>query len=284
MTGRMNQASGGYRAQAPSRFDGAPVTKWLLILNLAVFVLDFAAAGALSSGRFKPLGAFMIDLVFERGQVWRLLSFQFLHANWMHLLANMLGIYMFGGIVERVLGSRRFVAFYLLCGVSGALFYTLLSALGWFSYYGVLVGASAGIFGILVALVVIAPDMRVMLLFPPIPMKMKTLGMLALGIGVYTVLTHGKNDGGEAGHLGGALFGWILMMKPQLLNWTERVGKKRSPKRRAKVVKEAKIRPRTVIKMDADEVDRILDKVNEQGMHSLSDAERKTLIKLSNKD
>ncbi|MEO1856708.1 MAG: rhomboid family intramembrane serine protease [Rubritalea sp.] len=268
--------------QTSSRFAGAPVTKWLLICNVAIYVLDIFGVGA-NSFRLRPYGAFEITACFDLHQYWRLLSFQFLHGSPMHLLFNMYAIYMFGGMVERVLGSKRFSAYYLLCGVGGALFYSLLAVSGWLEVNG-LVGASAGIFGILVALIVIAPDMQVMLLFPPIPMKMKTFGIFILGIGIYTVLTTGNNAGGEAGHLGGALLGFVLMKNPKWLNWVDGLDVKRVTAHGPKTHYQPKIRPRTAVNMESSEVDRILDKVTQNGIHSLSEEERATLLRISKKD
>ena len=268
--------------QVSSRFDGAPVTKWLLIINIAVFMLDFVGAGEMGGARLSPYGYYGTSACFEFHQYWRLLSFQFLHASPMHLLSNMLAIYMFGGMVERVLGSKRFTAYYLLCGIAGALLYTLLAAVGWLDA-GWLVGASAGIFGILVALIVIAPDMQVMLLFPPIPMKMKTFGMLFLGFGAYIVLSNGNNAGGEAGHLGGALLGFILMKNPWMLDWVDSLSVKPATSGGSKDDYLPKIRPRTTVNMESSEVDRILDKVTKGGIHTLTEEERATLLRVSKK-
>lgn len=266
--------------QLSSRFIGAPATKWLLIINIAIFFIDIAGVGETSWGRLTPYGAYTIAETFQHGELWRLISFQFLHANLAHLLFNMLAIFMFGGIVERFLGTKRYLAYYLLCGVAGALLYTLLAYVGWLGA-GILVGASAGIFGILVALILIAPDMQVMLIFPPIPMKMSTFGMLILGVGVFTVLTSGPNAGGEAGHLGGALLGFVLMKNPWLLNWVDRLGSKQLRVAKANQNYQPKLRPRTEVNLNSSEIDRILDKVNQHGVHSLSEAERETLRKVS---
>src|SRR6185503_5686995 len=104
-----------------------------------------------------------------------------------HLFFNMLGLYFFGPFIERYLGSRRFLAFYLLCGIAGAAMYLLL----WGSRVFIsnpsvpMVGASAGIFGILIAAAQIAPNTTVMLLFPPIPMRLKTLAWVLIAIALY---------------------------------------------------------------------------------------------------
>ncbi|WP_051083280.1 rhomboid family intramembrane serine protease [Rubritalea marina] len=274
--------------QIASKFQGAPVTKYLLILNILFFMLDVAGAGHDRLGRLAPYLAFTVPSVFYDWQVWRLIGFQFLHGDLFHLFFNMFAIYMFGATVEQIMGSRRFLAYYLLCGVAGALFYSFLVIVGWLET-GVLVGASAGIFGILVALIVVAPDMRVMLLFPPIPMKLKTFGMIILGFGVFTVMINGNNAGGEAGHLGGALLGFILMRKPGLLDWAERIGSgasMRMPQRKKKATRryEPKIKARSSMREDASEIDRILDKVSAEGIHSLTELERKKLLDVSQKN
>lgn len=275
------------------RFSGTPVAKWLLILNIAIFFYDVAGVGDYSWGRVTPHLLFsygewsyyggVLNDTLSSLELWRLIGFQFLHADLSHLVANMLAVFMFGGIVERALGTIRFLVYYLICGVAGALFYSLLAYVGWLDP-GRLVGASAGIFGIIVALIMIAPDMRVTLIFPPIPMKMKTFGIVVLGIGVFTVLTSGHNAGGEAGHLGGAFVGFLLMkyyaFKSGMVSMP-RFSAKGAAKNRDYV---PKIRPRTSVSMDSTEVDRILDKVSEQGLHSLTDAERDTLKKISEKD
>ncbi|MFC4993451.1 rhomboid family intramembrane serine protease [Rubritalea tangerina] len=268
-----------FKGQVMSRLVGAPVTKWLLLINLAIFVLGFDWTNSGDVSMLTYYGCYVIPWAFEGGQVWRLLSFQFLHGDLGHLFFNMFGLYMFGGMCERILGSRRYVAYYLLCGMAGALFYTLLVLLGWLSS-GVLVGASAGIFGILVAMAMRAPDMRVQLLFPPIPMQLRTFALAILGLGVFVVLSSGPNAGGEAGHLGGALMGYLFMRYPRTLDWTEL---KRGRKKSGKVRKayEPKLRPRSSVNLDSSEVDRILDKVNKGGMQSLTEEERQTLLRVS---
>lgn len=191
------------------------VTTWLIAINVAVFLLD-----NLMHRRLAIWGFFSIDTAIYMGQVWRFITFQFLHANLSHIFFNMLSLYFFGPMVESYLGSRRFLAFYLLSGVAGALMYIgLYSAHLLISDPGTpLIGASAGIFGVLFAAVQIAPNARVMLMFPPIPMKLRTLAWVMIGIAVYTIFSQGMNAGGEAAHLGGAAVGAALIRRPEVLN------------------------------------------------------------------
>jgi len=270
------RAEGGYPILTP-------VVKWLIITNVAVFLLDI-----MFDDRIREWGWFTIDSAVGHGQVWEFLTFQFLHEHVLHVLFNMLGLYFFGPWAERWWGARRFLAFYLLCGCAGAAFYTLLSWLRVLHpVMGVpldlmpLVGASAGIYGILVGVAVIAPDLRVMLYFPPIEMSMRQLAMVVLAIAAATVLLGlGPNAGGEAGHLGGAILGFLLMRQPWLLRWADARGPGVEiirPKAFG-MRSEAKLRPRTDLDLGTQaEVDRILDKISQQGFQSLTESERAVL-------
>ena len=205
------------------------VTNWLIAINIAVYVLDRFSEGAITEW-----GAFIVGNVIYGFQFWRFITFQFLHAGASHLLFNMFALYFFGVMVESYLGPRRYLAFYLLCGISGAALFLVfwrLSVMHVYSADASLVGASAGIFGVLIAAARIAPDTTVMLLFPPIPLRLKTLAWIMLGIAVLTVVQSGYNAGGEAAHLGGAALGALLIQKPQVLNVFDRIpGRRRKPR------------------------------------------------------
>jgi membrane associated rhomboid family serine protease len=113
----------------------------------------------------------------------------------------------------------RYLVFYLLCGCAGGIGYIVLSQLGLFisTPFVPLIGASAGIFGVLVAAAMIAPDATVLLIFPPIPIKLKTIAWIFIGLAVFTVFFNGHNAGGQSAHLGGALAGYLLIQFPQVL-------------------------------------------------------------------
>ena len=218
------------------------VTTWLLVINIVMYFLSFVTAvGVTPQGepvRYYVLmenGAFTVADAIYRLQIWRFITFQFLHdqKHLAHILFNMFSLYMFGTLVEQYLGRRRYLAFYLLCGVGGAVMYVILWALGFFgpdarTAHTPLVGASAGIFGLLVAAATIAPNATV-LIYGSIPMKLKTLAYVLLGIAVFTIFGGGYNRGGEAAHLGGAVIGFFLIRKPELLNPVE-VGIQRRPR------------------------------------------------------
>jgi membrane associated rhomboid family serine protease len=213
----------------------APVTTSLIVINVAVFLIDHLLPPyivstprhyAIQISRLDYWGHFSASTVIYQLQLWRILTFQFLHANSTHLIFNMLSLYIFGPMVEQHLGSRRYLRFYLICGMGGAVAYLGLWAKGILigDPWQPLVGASAGIFGVLVAAAQVAPDATVMLLFPPIPMRLRTLAWAFIAIAVYTVFTRGNNAGGEAAHLGGAIAGFLLMQGEKMMGRGERRG------------------------------------------------------------
>jgi len=213
------------------------VTTWLIIINVSVFFLDgmlhrmvphpptpFDDYRYNPYDRMGPLelwGYFSTAKAIYSAQVWRFITFQFLHASPGHLFGNMIGLYFFGPIVEAHFGSRRYVAFYLLCGLAGAVSYLVLAAthvLGTMPPDVPLVGASAGIFGLLVSAAIIAPDVQIYI-FVPIPIKV--LAIFAMILAAYTVFALGPaggNAGGEAAHLGGGVLGFLLMKNQHWLN------------------------------------------------------------------
>lgn len=150
-----------------------------------------------------------------------------------------------------------------------------------------MVGASAGIFGLLVGVAILAPQGVIRLIFPPIAMKMRTFALLYLGLEVYLVLTNSSNAGGSAGHLGGALVGFLLMKLPAGRGLLVRVANSgggiirvTKPKRRP----ESKLRPRSELSgSEASKVDLILEKISKEGLHSLTEKERELLKKVSGK-
>jgi len=265
-----------------SYFAGCPVTKWLLISNIVIYFLDifFFGANQETRGHLFIWGHFSVEIAMNQVQIWRFLTFQFLHADGMHLFGNMLAMYFFGIFAERWWGSKKFVFFYLASGIAGVLLYLILFYTGVFGIvpaYRPMVGASAGIFAILVCAAIIAPNLRVLLFFI-IPVRMKTMAIGMLVFAAFMVLTNGNNAGGEAAHLGGAILGFILMKNPSWLSFLDSGARSRKPRRGKAKVREKKIRPRVMINMDDTEVDRILDKVSREGIQSLTDEEKKILL------
>ena len=255
-----------------------PVVKWLLIVNLGIYFLDLF----LKDYPLRNFGAFTIQSAVFEFRVWEFVTFQFLHGSLGHVFFNCMGIFFFGPFLERWWGTRKFLIYYLLCGVAGAAFFTLLVFLGLLgdSLQTPLVGASAGIYGILIGVAVIAPNLRVALLFPPIELSMRQLAIALMVIsGGAILLKMGGNEGGEAGHLGGAILGYFLMRFPQLLGGG---GSEIARPVRAGPRPLPKLRPRTALEMERDSaVDVILDKISREGFQSLTAEEREFLQQAS---
>jgi membrane associated rhomboid family serine protease len=208
--------SGGFQ---PRRLRFWPVTYWLIVVNVAVYLAQLTSGGTIGEwGEFEP-GKVIFGL-----QLWRFLTFQFLHGSFWHLLFNMWTLFYFGTIVEGRLGAKRYLAFYLICGMCGAFFYLLLWRLNFLNATAgeAMVGASAGIFGVLIGVVHVAPRMAIRMLFPPLTLRIRTLAMIFIAIAVITILAKGQNAGGEAAHIGGALAGWVLIKNIDWLNLFDR--------------------------------------------------------------
>lgn len=201
------------------------ITYWLIAINIAVYVADLLSGGLLSY-----LGEFSVATAIFRGQAWRFITCMFLHGGPLHLFFNMLALYFFGLIVENRLGRRRYLAFYLICGICGDLFYLALYRLRFLDAAADqgMIGASAAVFGVLVGAMYIAPGILVRLLFPPITLRLRTMALLFIALAVLIILSRGPNAGGEAAHLGGALGGWLLITNPRWLNVFDREARKKS--------------------------------------------------------
>lgn len=206
------------------------VTRYLLIANVAVFLLQQLA------GLFHADLADLFGLHFvlaENFRVFQPLTYMFLHANLMHLFFNMLSLWMFGGIIERTLGARKFLLYFLVCGVGAGLcqelFQTadyLYEGLAGYDYVSLpggnitmaafldswnTIGASGACYGVLLAFGMLYPEERIMLLLPPIPMKAK---YFVAGYAVIELFSaYSSNDNiAHFAHLGGMLFGWLLLL------------------------------------------------------------------------
>jgi membrane associated rhomboid family serine protease len=186
------------------------VTLALIVANALCFLVEMSGGDAFID-RFAlwPLGSGFAP--------WQIATYAFLHADPAHLFFNMLGLYMFGAPLERIWGARRHLVYYSVSVLSAAIVQLGVSALAANPFPTI--GASGGVFGMLLAFALFFPRRRVVLLFPPIPMPawlFATLyGALELGLGVA-----GAQSGvAHFAHLGGMLGGYLLIRR-----WRSRVG------------------------------------------------------------
>ena len=262
-----------------------PVVKWLLIINFGIYFLDVILESPEGERPLREFGIFSIHSAVFQLKVWKFVTFQFLHGSLGHVFFNCMALFFFGPWMERWWGARKFLTFYLLCGIAGGVLFWLLVTLGLLpgnNDHSQLLGASAGIYGILIGVAVVAPDLRVRLLIPPIELSMRQLAIALLVIATGSIVFKiGGNEGGEAGHLGGAILGFFLVRFPLLL------GSRRDVEIiRPKVVTSTpmpKLRPRSGLEKEQDSaVDKILDKISREGFQSLTQEERDFLQKASN--
>lgn len=256
--------SGGGRSLG-SVFGGMPrpkqAVKWLLIANVAVFFLQQILLGLTSATAVIPSAWW---------QVWRYLTFQFLHGGPIHLLFNMIGLYFLGMILENAWGSKRFLKFYLVCGAVAGLTHVAITFA--FNPSGMnvrLVGASGGVYAIVLACAVFFPRIQVIVLFFPMPIRFAA--MLFIGIAGYNILSGGFNSGiSDAAHLGGAgaaaVWIWIL---PKL--------KAGAVRRKSVDNRGAWQRKMQKLADEQAQIDSILAKIHENGIASLTGREKKIL-------
>ncbi len=184
-----------------------PVTTSLIVANVAMFLLSSSVGDMLSPLALWPIGAARFTGV--GFAPWQLVSYAFLHGSFLHLAFNMFALYMFGGAIEQVFGSRRYLAYYAVCIVSAGLTQLLFA---WVTgdYYPT-VGASGGVFGLLLAYGLYFPNNRVMLLFPPIPMPARLFVILYAVIELAMGVTGVQSGVAHFAHLGGMVSGYIML-------------------------------------------------------------------------
>ncbi len=213
-----------------------PVVKNLLIINLICFIPFIVLSENNYQGMVvNNLGLFYFNSPHFR--VWQILTYMFLHGGWAHILFNMFALFSFGPILEYAIGPKHFFSLYFICGIGAALFQILVQAIevhymiGSFTIFDGMqindpavfaklqaiyavptVGASGAIFGLLVGFGMLYPDLELMLLFVPVPIKAKyiipiyIIIEIVLGVGQF-----GGDNVAHFAHLGGALLGFILI-------------------------------------------------------------------------
>lgn len=192
--------------------DLPPVTRALLISNVGIFLLQQLFPDALLIHfALWPLGSELLPDGTTLGfQIWQLVSYGFLHGGLTHLLFNMLALWMFGGAIERLFGSRPFATYYISCVIGAAIAQLIVNEFFSGGFYPTL-GASGGVFGLLLAFGMMFPHQRIMLLFPPIPMP---AWVFVTGYGVielYLGVTGSQAGVAHFAHLGGMVAGFALI-------------------------------------------------------------------------
>ncbi|HCA80023.1 MAG TPA: rhomboid family intramembrane serine protease [Bacteroidetes bacterium] len=295
----------------PSMFGGfqffPPVIKTLLLINAAVFII--LGLG----GKMFSLGGIPLEYIFNYylGLMplghgfypWQLITYQFMHADFWHLLYNMFfGLWMFGMEVEHMWGSKRFLTFYLLCGVVAGMTQLLLAPL--LEPMSVIdragggiptIGASGAVFGVLVAFAMLFPDRYIYIYFLlPVKAKYFIFGLIIFGV----VSVGSQTTIANLAHLGGAVTGYVYILiltkrfplqgAVDRLGWWLNSRKFRQAEKVQDEVVDAKVfdineRPKTEQEINQMKIDRILDKISSGGYQSLTEEEKRILFEASKK-
>ncbi len=266
--------------------------KWLLAANLGMFIVQQVANAVLPPAIVggRPPVALRIPLVeailalvpawvVEKGWLWQLFTYMFLHGNLLHILVNMLFLWVFGGELERVWGPRRLLTYYLTCGVGAGLFHVF------FLHRSVVpvVGASGAVYGLLMAYGLLFPDRVItMFLFFVLPIQVRAK-YLVLVFGAMSLMGGLGNlfgrEGGVAhlAHLGGMVVGYLYLRRGRMFGnpltrlkrwwWRRRVEADRRRWERMQYYRQR--------------VDMLLDKINEVGYENLTPREKKELKRAS---
>ncbi|MEM7310506.1 MAG: rhomboid family intramembrane serine protease [Planctomycetota bacterium] len=250
-----------------------PVVKMLLIANAVMFVLTDIVLQA------PPSGAFLRSLAItpELWQsfllpIWQLVTYGFLHGDLGHLVGNLLFLYFLGTMLEGIVGSRRFLVFYL-ASVAIAGFCQLLVSLVRGEPYLIL-GASGGVLAIVCAVATLRPQTRI--IFILFPITLKTLAILYVGFDVYTVIKdlQGQASGvASFAHLSGAAVGFLAVRKGWI--WSDPV---------ATIEKVRERRAEESAEEQRERLDKLLEKIHREGIGALSSREKAFLKKMSRRD
>lgn len=194
------------------------VTRFLLVANIVIFLADMFLGGMLraygSLSNFQPFRLILQngDQIIKEFQAYQLITHMFLHGGFGHIFMNMFGLYMFGRVLENTLNSKRFFILYFVSGFGAAAIQLLVNYFLFDNSPGHMVGASGAIFGVVTAFAVLYPNVELMIIPIPVPIKAKYLIPGFIVLSFYLGLANRSGDiVAHFAHLGGAIFGFILI-------------------------------------------------------------------------
>lgn len=267
----------------------------LIIVNAAVFVLANVIHHIFKFPEIKVFLAVPSSVMAFIHMPWTIITYMFMHADLGHVFFNMMVFYMFGRIFTEYLGSKRLLSLYILGGLSGAILYMAVAQfIPGLPVHGLMVGASASIMAIMIAVAVYVPNYVVHLfLFGPVKLKYLALIMFILT----SIIDFTMNAGGKVAHIGGALMGLLFMIQykkgrdittglSRLIGWiTSLFSRQRKSNLRVKYKKKVTDEEYNASRLaDQQVIDAILDKISKSGYESLTKREKEILFRASNKD
>ena len=266
----------------------------IILINVIIFIgisiiKVFLQIGGLEILYIKFSNSLMLpaDLKQFIFQPWSIITYFFLHTNFSHILWNMLFLYWFGKIIQDNIGNNAMISLYVLGGIIGGLLYMAIYNI--IPYYGnqvnqsLMLGASAGVFSIVVGSATLIPNYTFHLLFIG-PIRIKYIALFYVALSFFDVT--GNNAGGEIAHLGGAFIGYLYIRQLQngnnmrdpiikIINFFNKNNFIRTKTKKNKKNNSEEI--------SQDDIDKILDKISDSGYSSLSKNEKEKLFKASKK-
>ena len=237
-----------------------PWVRRLLIANVVVFFIQATSPGIENAFVFVPRAVLL--------RPWTIVTYMFLHAGFTHILFNMIGLFFFGPQVESRIGSRRFVQLYFISGISGA----LLSFI--FAPRSAIVGASAGVFGVMLAFAIFWPRVQI-LIWGILPIEARWLVVITTALALWSGLGGSRGGVADFAHLGGYVGAYLFL---KLIDPARRVARFRASTvakpDRDKLANWKRVNVAAVHEVNRDELNRILDKINASGLSSLTPEER----------
>ena len=284
----------------PSMFGGfsffPPVIKILLLANGVAFLFVEVF------GQFSLDGYPLYRVIYEYFALWpfgygflpwQLVSYQFMHAGFSHILYNLFGLWMFGMEIENIWGSRRFLIYYLVCGIVAGIFQLALSPIFEPTQIGPTVGASGAVYGVLIAFAMMFPDRYIFLYFL-VPIKAKYFVGILIMLGVFAIGSPGNVA--NLAHLGGALAGLVMILYDRgQIPFTGTFDRFRSRMEQMSAthkredVRDASVydirdgKPKDDRTENQRRIDEILDKISSSGYQKLTDEEKRILFEESKK-
>lgn len=259
----------------------------LLTLNIAFFILQMTMQWIMPTEKIIKIGneihnvmsdkvvdaLALVSTEIRKGEYYRIFTYMFLHGNLWHILFNMWGLYMFGSLLEQKIGSRRFFILYMISGLVGAGLWLLFN---WNSSVPC-IGASGALFGIIVGTAMFYPELPIMLLIPPIPMKLKTFAIFYI---ILEIFLEFSPEGGVAHivHLGGVLGGYIyirLLYGKEVWDVFSIFRRKKGGSLTMTPLSSSEWNIKTTVSQR--DIDRLLDKISLYGINSLTEEELDTL-------
>ena len=300
------------------------ITKNLLIINILMFAATFV---------FERVGVELNNVLglhffmASEFHIYQLFTYMFMHGGWEHIFFNMFALWMFGCVVERVWGPKKFLFYYLVCGIGAGIiqeiaqfgsFYMQFPGVSFGDIFQIAhnsaqalnkwttVGASGAIYGILLAFGMIFPEERIFIFPLPVPIKAKWFVLFYAAIELFFALNSQGDNVAHVAHLGGMLFGFLLIRYWKRHPGSDRFGRqsgmqffdnmrsnweRHSKKKASDDRKDINNRTRQETdwdynahkKAEQDEIDQILDKIRRSGYDSLTEEEKRKLFDSSNK-